>query len=154
MAPQNAPELGAFSLFFASLRIFTLPFNNGQEAYFLMRETSIPNMTGRRFHHTTGAIPRRPWKARSLFAPRPIKNKHKKRVREGCEVRHGTSSIHFHRTVPRSSSHIGSRKLPKLTKMLQLGLKLRFPFRATGPKIQNNWNRSKIGFQAIRRNWG
>ena len=29
-----------------------------------------------------------------------------------------------------------------------------FPFRATGAKIQNNCNRSNIGFQAIQRNRG
>ena len=37
--------------------------------------------------------------------------------------------------------------------MLEL-IRLRFPFRATGPKIQNNLNRSKVGFQAIQKNWG
>ena len=34
---------------------------------------STPNMTGRRFHRTTEAIPRRPWKAKSPFASRPMK---------------------------------------------------------------------------------
>ena len=35
-----------------------------------------------------------------------------------------------------------------------LGDRVAFPVRATGPKLQNNLNRSRIGFQAIRRNWG
>ena len=68
-------------------------------------------MTGRRFHRTTEAIPRRPWKAKSPFASRPIQIGIK-RVREECA--RGTtraSSIHFHRAVPRSSSHTGPRKM-------------------------------------------
>ena len=32
-----------------------------------------PNMTGRRFHRIMEAIPRRPWKSKIPFAPRPIK---------------------------------------------------------------------------------
>ena len=42
-----------------------------------------PNMTGRRFHRTTEAIPRRPWKAKRFFASRPVKISIK-RVCEGC----------------------------------------------------------------------
>ena len=50
---------------------------------------STPNMTGRRFHHTTEAIPRRPSKAKSPFACRPIKMNIKKGTRWGThEVRH------------------------------------------------------------------
>ena len=58
---------------------------------------------------TTEAIPRRPWKAKSPFASRPIKTSIRKGTRGVHEVRHGTSSIHFHRAVPRSSSHTGPR---------------------------------------------
>ena len=55
-------------------------------------------MTGRRFHRTTEAIPRRPWKFKCPFFGR------------AREIRRGTSSIHSHLLVPRSSSHIGPRK--------------------------------------------
>ena len=44
-------------------------------------QISTPNMTGRRFHRTTEAIPRRPWKARSPFASRPIRISIKKGTR-------------------------------------------------------------------------
>ena len=71
---------------------------------------STPNMTGRRFHRTTEAIPRRPWKAKRFFASRPTKISNKEGYARGAhEVRHGTFSIHFHRAVSRSSSHIGPR---------------------------------------------
>ena len=53
-------------------------------------------MTGRSFHRATQAIPRRPWKAKSPFASRPISNKHKKgRARGAREVQRGTSWISF-----------------------------------------------------------
>ena len=38
-------------------------------------------MTGRLFHRTTEVIPRRPWKAKSTFASRPIKMSIKKGTR-------------------------------------------------------------------------
>ena len=42
---------------------------------------STPNMTGWRFHRTTEAMPRDPWKAQSPFASRPIKTSLKKDTR-------------------------------------------------------------------------
>ena len=56
-------------------------------------------MTGRRFHHTTEVIPRRPWKSKSPFAYGPIKVSKNTYAKGAREVRRGTSSIHFHRTV-------------------------------------------------------
>ena len=71
---------------------------------------SMPNMTGQRFHRTTEVIPRRPWKSKtlkSLLLPGQSKIGNEHRDAKGTrEVRRGTSSIHFHRTVPRSSSHV------------------------------------------------
>ena len=54
---------------------------------------STPNMTGRRFHRTTEAVPRRPWKAKRFSASRPGKISIK-RVREGCAQ--GTTRCFFH----------------------------------------------------------
>ena len=77
-------------------------------AAFYGNPLSTLNMTGRRFHRTTEAIPRRPWKAKRLFRSRPVKIEGYARVRTRYD---GTSSIHFHRAVPRSSSHTGPRLL-------------------------------------------
>ena len=78
-----------------------IPKNQGKEGQ------SAPNMTGRRFHRTTEAIPCRPWKSKSPFASRPMKISIKKGDARGArEVRRGTSSIHFRRAVPGSSSHM------------------------------------------------
>ena len=46
-------------------------------------QESTPDVTGRRFHRATEAIPRGPWKAKNPFASRPLKTSIK-RVREGC----------------------------------------------------------------------
>ena len=53
--------------------------NDGPKRY------STSNMTGRRFHRTTEAIPRCPWKSKSPFASRPMKISIQ-RGREGCAV--------------------------------------------------------------------
>ena len=50
---------------------------------------SAPDMTGRRFHRTTPAIPRRPWKSKSPFASRPLKTSIKKGTR-GVRTRYDT----------------------------------------------------------------
>ena len=42
------------------------------------------NMTGRRFHRTTEAIPRRPWKSKSPFAFRPMQISIKRWTRGVC----------------------------------------------------------------------
>ena len=74
------------------------------------RQPSTPNMTGRRIHRTTEALPRRPWKAKSPFASGPKRNMHKEgHVRGAHEVRHGTSSMHVHCAIPQSPSHTGPR---------------------------------------------
>ena len=65
-------------------------------------------MTGRRVHRTMEVIPALPWKSKSPSVPIPIKQSRKQGDARGAsEVRRGTSSIHFHCPVPRSSSHIG-----------------------------------------------
>ena len=48
-------------------------------------------------------------------------NKHQERCARGAlKVRHGTTSINFHRAVPRSSSHTGPRpKEPSILKVLR-----------------------------------
>ena len=58
-------------------------------------QKSTPNMSRRRFHCTTEAIPLRPWKAKSLeiLVSRPIKISIKM-VREGCT--RGTTRYFFH----------------------------------------------------------
>ena len=53
----------------------------------LLRRRSIPNMTGRMFHRTKEMIPRRPWKAKSPFASRPIRISINKGMR-GVSVRY------------------------------------------------------------------
>ena len=60
--------------------------NRGEIAGSIFPESrnSTPNMTGRRFHRPTEAIPRRPWKSTSPFASRPMKINTKKGGREGC----------------------------------------------------------------------
>ena len=73
---------------------------------------STPNMTGRRFHCTVEVIPRRPWKSKSPFASSPFWRSRKHKDGKGAhEVRQGTSTIHFHRTVPCSSSHTGPQSM-------------------------------------------
>ena len=74
----------------------------------LWNHTSTPNMTGRRFHRTTEALPRRPWKAKRFFASRPIKISIKKGTR-GVRTRYDTVLFPFISIVPRSSSHVGPR---------------------------------------------
>ena len=70
---------------------------------------STPNMTGRRFHRTMEMIPPpAPGSLKALLFPPLLKNLENKGMQGGTsEVRRGTSSIHFHCPVPRSSSHIG-----------------------------------------------
>ena len=69
-------------------------------------------MTGRRFHRTTEAIPRRPWKSKSPFASRPMKININRATRGGArEVQRGTSSICFRRTVPPVVQSCWSRDL-------------------------------------------
>ena len=55
---------------------------------------STPNMTGRRFHRTTEAIPRRPWKSKSPFASRPIYISIEKGMR-GARARYDTVRLPF-----------------------------------------------------------
>ena len=58
------------------------------------RRFSTPNMTGRGFHRTTEAIPRRPWKAKRFFVSRPIKTSIKKGTR-GVHTRYDTALLPF-----------------------------------------------------------
>ena len=55
---------------------------------------STPNMTVRRFHRTTEANPRRPWKAKNPFASRPIKVSINKGTR-GVRTRYDTVPLPF-----------------------------------------------------------
>ena len=62
-----------------------------------------------------GNDPTSPWKAKSPFASRPFKISIKGNARDAREVRRCTSSIHFHRTVPQSSSHTGPRQIAAIS---------------------------------------
>ena len=65
-------------------------------------------MTGRRFHRTMEMIPALFWKPKSPSVSTPSIQRRKQGDAGGAsEVRRGTSSIHFHCPLPRSSSHIG-----------------------------------------------
>ena len=55
---------------------------------------STPNMTGRGFHRTTEAIPRRPWKAKRFFVSGPIKTSIKKGTR-GVHTRYDAVLLPF-----------------------------------------------------------
>ena len=61
------------------------------------QNNSTPNMTGPRFHRTTEAMPRCPWKSNSSnpFVSNPIKQVKQGDTRGASEVRHSTSSIHL-----------------------------------------------------------
>ena len=69
-------------------------------------------MTGRRFHRTTEAIPRRPWKSTSPFASRPMKINIKRGTR-GVRARYDVALPPFISIVrsPWSSGHIGPREM-------------------------------------------
>ena len=60
-----------------------------------------PNMTGRGFHRTAEAMPRRPWKSKSWSVSRPVKISIYKEgdTRGAPEVRRSTSSIYFHHAL-------------------------------------------------------
>ena len=65
-------------------------------------------MTRRRFHRTMEMILALPWWSKRPSVSILIKQSRKQGDARGTdEVRHGTSSIHFHCPAPRSSSHIG-----------------------------------------------
>ena len=85
-------------------------------------------MTGWRFHCTMEMIPALPWYVQNPSVSTPINQSRKQGDARGAsEVRRGTSSIHFHCPVPRSSSHIGHGKAPKKIRMFN-------PYRT--PKIR------------------
>ena len=106
---------------------------------------TTPNMTGRRLHRTTEAIPRRPWKAQSPFASRHIRISIRKGTR-GVRTRYDTVLLPFISIVrcPRSSSHTGHQqkcisKFSKIRNSLMLGLRSQPPCtgvpRPSGPEI-------------------
>ena len=75
-------------------------------------EFSTPNMTRRRLIRTMEMIPALPWQSKSPSVSAPIERSTKQgNARGTSEVRRGTSSIHFHCPVPRSSGHIGHGNL-------------------------------------------
>ena len=89
------------SLFCAFLRFFCgdLPlFGAFLRFLALCPRTRANNCNLRRFHRTTEAIPRRPWKAEPFFASRPIKISIKKGTR-GVRTRYDTVLLPFISTV-------------------------------------------------------
>ena len=119
-------DLRSFALFCAHVACFCLgtaeddvetcnfhdnPFANQN----LRKHLSTLKMTGRGLHCTMEVIPHRPWKSKSpLFPDRfSLIEKHKQGDPRGAhEVRHGTSSINFHRAIPGSSGDTGPRAFP------------------------------------------
>ena len=87
---RKARSLGA-SAARAAVGIFQLQ-KAISSASICQSQHSAPNMTGGRFHRTTEAIPRRPWKSKSPFASGPMKISIKRGTRGG----RGTTRYFLH----------------------------------------------------------